>query len=65
MNEDGNSYLNFIKQYQNRILFGSDAMIDRPLEVHNNMQFIIDFLHDQRLAEKIFCSNYLVFHEET
>jgi len=27
------------------------------------MQIIIDFFHDQRPAEKIFCSNYLVFHE--
>lgn len=56
------SYLNFMKHYQNRILFGSDAMIDQPATVQNTIRFIIDFVDDPGLLKKMFRENYLAFH---
>jgi predicted TIM-barrel fold metal-dependent hydrolase len=62
MRKDPMSYKTFIKRYQDRILFGSDALIGQPVTVLRTMQFVTSYLNDPELCEKIFRKNYLAFH---
>lgn len=62
MRKDPMSYKTFVKLYQDRILFGSDALIGQPNSVLRAMKFVTDFLGDQELLEKVFYKNYLRFH---
>ena len=57
-------YLDFVKCYQDRILFGSDALIGVPETVLKTSTFVIGWLDDMGLAEKIFYKNYLAYHKQ-
>lgn len=57
------SYLDFIKRHQNRILFGSDAMILEPVTVQSTMQVVVDFLEGSKAVKKVLSENYLAFHK--
>lgn len=57
------SYLDFVKCYQDRILFGSDALIGVPETVLKTSRFVIDWLDDMGLSEKIFYKNHLDYHK--
>ena len=63
MKTDLVSYFNFIKSYPNRILFGSDALIEQTQLVQDVTRFISNFIKDQGLQERIFRGNYLSFHK--
>ncbi|MGD9033539.1 MAG: amidohydrolase family protein [Desulfobacteraceae bacterium] len=62
ISKDPRTYLEFISRYQNRILFGSDALIDQPETVQSTMQFFSNFIDDSALSHKILHENYLNFH---
>lgn len=60
--KDPVSYRNFIRRYQNRILFGSDAVIIQPEHVQSTLKFIDRFLDDMEIFHKLGNKNYLAFH---
>lgn len=53
------SYRSFIKHYQDRILFGSDAVIGQPEGVRSALGFINRFLDDTEIFHKLVHRNYL------
>ena len=53
------SYKSFIKRYQDRILFGSDALINEPERVESTFQFIKRFLEDEEVLHKLVNKNYI------
>ncbi|MGZ3515468.1 MAG: amidohydrolase family protein [Thermodesulfobacteriota bacterium] len=57
--KDPLSYKSFIKQYQDRILFGSDALINEPERVESTLQFISRFLEDEEIFQKLVNKNYV------
>jgi predicted TIM-barrel fold metal-dependent hydrolase len=59
MEKDPVSYKSFIQQYQNRILFGSDAVISQPEIVHSTLHFIHRFLEDMEIFHKLVNKNYM------
>ncbi len=65
--KDPLSYKNFIKRYQDRILFGSDALIAEPERVQSLLQFVNQFLGDEEIFYKIANQNYMFYmsHERT
>jgi hypothetical protein len=63
MMEDPESYKSFIRQFQDRILYGSDALIGDPERVASTQRFVDLFLDDQAIFHKLTCNNYLEFHE--
>ena len=62
MQEDPGSYREFIQTYQDRILFGSDALIGQPEMVQSELTFLEGFLNDQEIFQKLVNKNYLKFH---
>jgi predicted TIM-barrel fold metal-dependent hydrolase len=62
MKEDSGSYEDFIRRYQDRILFGSDALISQPETVQSALIFLGEFLNDQEIFLKLVNKNYLKFH---
>ena len=62
MQEDPGSYREFIQTYQERILFGSDALIGQPETVQAALIFLEEFLNDQEIFLKLVNKNYLKFH---
>ena len=62
MKEDPGSYQDFIRRYQDRILFGSDALIGQPEMVQSALIFLEEFLNDQEIFLKLVNKNYLKFH---
>ncbi|MDP2725723.1 MAG: amidohydrolase family protein, partial [Syntrophales bacterium] len=60
--EDPVSYKSFILQYQDRILYGSDALISNSENVESTLKFVDQFLDDQEIFHKLTCKNYLAFH---
>jgi hypothetical protein len=62
MIEDPVSYKSFIRQFQDRILYGSDALIGDPERVESTQRFIDRFLDDPAIFHKLTCKNYLEFH---
>ncbi len=64
ISQNPSSYLDFVKCYQDRILFGSDSLIGVPETVLKTSRFVIDWLDDMGLAEKILYKNYLTFHKQ-
>lgn len=62
MMEDPESYKSFIRQFQDRILYGSDALISNPGHVESTRISIERFLDDPALFHKLTCKNYLEFH---
>ncbi len=59
MEKEPAAYREFIRQYQDRILFGSDAVIGEPEWVVSSMEFIRHLLSDPQLFQKIAHRNYL------
>lgn len=59
MEKEPTSYKNFIEHYQDRILFGSDAVIGQPEAILSALAFMRRFLVDPDLFHKITNKNYL------
>ncbi len=61
MEKDSPSYGSFMKRYQDRILFGSDALISEPERVESALQFINRFLQDEEVFQKLVNKNYIKY----
>jgi len=59
MGKDPASYKSFMRRYQDRILFGSDALISEPERVESTLQFINRFLEDEEVFHKLVNKNYI------
>ncbi len=59
-NPDG--YLDFMTTYNDRILFGSDALLGQPELTVNYLEFIITLVENEDIRVKIMCENYLHIH---
>ena len=62
MEKDPDSYQNFIQRYQDRILFGSDAIISQPELIQSALAFLEGFLNNGEIFFKLTNENYLAFH---
>jgi len=62
MGEDPVSYKSFMRQFQDRILYGSDALIGNPEQVESSQRFIDQFMDDPAIVHKLTCKNFLNFH---
>lgn len=62
LKKEPRAYLEFMRHYQDRILFGSDALIGQPETVNTAREVIQDYIEDKELLRKIFSNNYLRFH---
>ena len=62
MEKDPNSYRNFIQRYQDRILFGSDAVISQPENIQSALKFLEKCLSNTEIFFKVTNENYLTFH---
>ena len=62
MEKDPDSYRDFIRRYRDRILFGSDAIISQPENIHSALTFLEGFLNNAEIFSKLVNENYLVFH---
>lgn len=58
MEKEPASYKSFIQQHQDRILFGSDAVIGQPERVESAFQFMNQFLEDREIFQKLTNKNY-------
>lgn len=63
MEGDPESYRNFIRRYQDRILFGSDALVTQPETIQSELTFLEQFLDNEEIFLKLANENYLAFHE--
>jgi predicted TIM-barrel fold metal-dependent hydrolase len=59
MEKDPVSYKSFTQEYQDRILFGSDAVIGQPEIVQSTLHFIHRFLEDTEIFDKLVHRNYI------
>jgi len=59
--KDPVSYKSFIKRYQDRILFGSDALVSQPERIQSTLHFIDRFLEDKEIFHKLVNKNYMNF----
>jgi hypothetical protein len=59
MEKDPLSYRSFINRYQDRILFGSDALVSQPERVQSALEFINRFLEDTEIFHKLVNRNYM------
>lgn len=59
MEKDPVPYQSFIQQYQDRILFGSDAVIGQPERVQSTLEFMNRFLEDMEIFHKLVNKNYM------
>ena len=59
MEKEPASYKSFIKQYQDRILFGSDAVFGQPERVESTLEFMNRFLKDMEIFHKLVNKNYM------
>jgi hypothetical protein len=62
MKKEGSSYRDFIRQYQDKILFGSDALIGMPEHVESSIHFLRNFVDNEEILDKLVHRNYLNFH---
>jgi hypothetical protein len=53
---------NFMRRYQDRILFGSDAIIGEVENVQSALKFLERFLGSEEIFYKLVNENYLSFH---
>lgn len=58
MEKDPSAYKSFFQQYQDRVLFGSDAVIDEPETVLSALEFMKRFLDDMEIFHKLANANY-------
>ena len=64
MEKDPGSYRDFIRRYQDRILFGSDAIVSEPEKVESALKFLERFLGNAAIFSKLVNENYLAFHKK-
>ena len=64
MEEDAASYKNFIQRYQDKVLFGSDALIDQPEQIHALSRSVTRILGDEGILHKVMNRNYNLFHAQ-
>ena len=62
MEKDPDSYRNFIRRYQDRILFGSDAIVSQPENIQSALTFLEAFLNNAEIFFKLVNENYMAFH---
>lgn len=62
MQKDPASYGAFMKEYQDRILFGSDGVIGRPEGIESAWEFVRRFFEDGSMLDKSVRRNFLRFH---
>jgi len=62
MKKEAGSYRDFICHYQDKILFGSDALIGMPEHVESSVHFLRNFLDNEAIFNKLVHRNYLRFH---
>lgn len=62
MEKDPDSYRKFIRRYQDRILFGSDAIVSQPENIRSALTFLEGFLNNAEIFFKLVNENYLAFH---
>ena len=62
MKKEGSSYRDFIWQYQDKILFGSDALIGMPEHVESSIHFLRNFVDNEEILNKLVHRNYLNFY---
>jgi predicted TIM-barrel fold metal-dependent hydrolase len=58
MEKEPASYKRFIQQHQDRILFGSDAVIGQPERVESTLLFMNRFVEETEIFEKLANKNY-------
>jgi hypothetical protein len=58
MEKEPASYKSFIQWHQDRILFGSDAVIGQPERVESALQLMKRFLEDMEIFQKLTNTNY-------
>jgi len=59
MEKEAAPYKSFIQQYQDRILFGSDAVIGQPERVQSTLEFMNRFLKNMEIFHKLVNKNYM------
>jgi predicted TIM-barrel fold metal-dependent hydrolase len=59
MEKEPASYKSFIQQHQDRVLFGSDAVIGQPEMVQSTLEFMNRFLEDMEIFHKLVNKNYM------
>ena len=62
MEKDPDSYRKFFRRYQDRILFGSDAIVGQPERIESALKFLEGFLGSEEIFVKLVNENYLTFH---
>ena len=62
MQRDPASYRDFVTDYQDRILFGSDGVLIRPEEIESALEFLRNFLDEDEVFDKLVRRNFLRFH---
>jgi predicted TIM-barrel fold metal-dependent hydrolase len=62
MEKDPDSYRKFIRRHQDRILFGSDAIVSQPENIKSALTFLEAFLNNAEIFLKLANKNYLAFH---
>jgi predicted TIM-barrel fold metal-dependent hydrolase len=62
MQRDPASYRNFVTDYQDRILFGSDVVIVRPEGIESALEFLRKLLDEDEVFDKLVRRNFLAFH---
>jgi hypothetical protein len=62
MQRDPSSYRDFVTDYQDRILFGSDGVLSRPEEIESELEFLRKFLDEDEVFDKLVRQNFLRFH---
>jgi len=62
MQRDPSSYRDFVTDYQDRILFGSDGVLSRPEEIESALEFLRKFLDEDEVFDKLVRQNFLRFH---
>lgn len=62
MEQDSDSYRGFIQRYQDRILFGSDAIVSEVENVQSGLKCLEGFLGNAEILSKLVNENYLTFY---
>jgi hypothetical protein len=62
MQRDPSSYRDFVTDYQDRILFGSDGVLSQPEEIESALEFLRKFLDEDEVFDKLVRQNFLRFH---
>ncbi len=65
MEKEPVSYKSFIQQYQDHILFGSDAVIGQPERVQSTLHFINRFIENEEIFHKLVNKNYKNYISES